>query len=190
MRFLFSIITIVWLSGCAPTTDDLYNKAGKLIDKKRYSEAIKVYDQILKKNPGFEDAQLSKAWCYLQDSNYAKAVHFFNLLLDRKNPGNSEFVFEVNPNGPLATEEDRRKVTRSEIYYHFAVTEYMMDSLRSAYRKFQYCVDNNYEVGTSYIWQGIIWLQSDDSVKACEFFRKSKFSGDKEADYYINEYCR
>lgn len=184
-------VTVFFLLSCSPSIDDLDKKADKLIEQKKYSEAIKVYDRIIKKNPGLQDAYYNKGYCFLQDSNYAKALVFFNHVLKMKgiSEGNNIYI-EWNVNSPFASEEDKHQIPADELFFQIGITKYYMDSLGPSYRKFQACIDQGYETAECTLWQGLIWLRADSTGKACNFFERGKLLGSPHADELITEYCK
>src|SRR6266496_900637 len=106
------------LISCSPSTEELYIKAKKLQDKKEYSKAIGVYDLIIHREPRFQDATFMKAYCHLQDSNYAKALYYFEFILSMKGVNNGTgFIMEKNPDIPFASEEDKHQISVQEVYY-------------------------------------------------------------------------
>jgi tetratricopeptide (TPR) repeat protein len=191
LGLLMLLILSAFLVCCSPSTEELYSKADRLIEKEQYAKAIKVYDEILERSPQFQDAYYNKGWCYLQDSNYKRALFFFELVLQMKKPeSNSEFIFELNPDSPIATEEENHQIPLNELYYQIAVTKYYMDSIQVSYRTFQRCIDRNYEKGSCFLWQGIIWMDVDSTKIACDLFQKAKFWGEEDAERYLKEYCQ
>ncbi|OSZ80943.1 hypothetical protein CAP36_06815 [Chitinophagaceae bacterium IBVUCB2] len=176
---------------CSPTTEELYTKAYKLEEEKKYKEAIEVYDRIIKKTGKLQDAWFNKGWCYLQDSNYTKALHFFEIVLKMKgvNSGNS-VIIEMNPDLPFASEADRHQISLNEVYYQMAIAKYNLDSLAASYRLFKHCSKQNYNTGNCYVWQGLIWTRYDSMDRACGFFQQAKMIGEGEADRFIDEFCK
>ncbi|HEX7846415.1 MAG TPA: tetratricopeptide repeat protein [Chitinophagaceae bacterium] len=179
------------LFSCSPTTQDLYNKAERLIDKKEYAKAIEIYNKIIRKNPGFQDAHYNKAWCYLQDSNFSKALDHFEYILRMKGikDDSTQFIIEWNADSPFASEKDKRQIPVDEIYYQIAITKYHMDSLPVAYRGFQRCITKDYLKSDCLIWQGLTWVKAGENTKACELFSKAKYLSN-DADAYIRDYCQ
>ncbi len=188
LAFILISCTSFFVVSCSPTTDELYNTAYNLENEKKFKEAIEVYDKILKRNRQFQDAYLGKGYCYQQDSNYTKALYFFEYTKSLKMKG--AFIFEENANSPFASEEAKHQVPIGRIHYQIAITKYYMDSLRSAYENFQTAIAHNYEIGNCYIWQGLIWMDHDSIQKGCDFFRKAMRVGETDASRFIKMYCR
>jgi tetratricopeptide (TPR) repeat protein len=181
---------IFFLASCSPSTEELYTKADKLIDKKKYTKAIEVYDKIIKRHFKFQDAYFEKGFCYLQDSNYTEALHFFEIVLVMKGLNKeSNFIFEENADSPFASEEAKHQVSLGEIFYEVGITKYYMDSLVPSYINFQNAIDHNYDPGNCFAWQGVIWTRYDSLEKACNFFRRSKLLGEPDADRLLKLYC-
>jgi tetratricopeptide (TPR) repeat protein len=184
------LILSLFLFACSPSTEDLYSKAYKLEQKNRYKEAIEVYNRIIKKHSKFQDAFFQKGYCFLQDSNYTKALECFEIVLTKKGIGkNSGLILEMNPDSPFASEEDKHQVKLNEVYYQMAIANYNIDSLKVAYGLFKYCSNKNYNTGNCYIWQGLIWTRYDSINRACDFFQKAKWLNEHDADRFIKEYC-
>ncbi len=113
---------------------DYIEEAHKLINKKQYNEALAIYTECLKKNPGKELNVLGhRAWLFRIMQNYEDAIKDYKLLLEI-DPGNIEaiylmaetFIFSGNPDLALkeireiATENfDSTNTLKFLLQYHF-----------------------------------------------------------------------
>jgi tetratricopeptide (TPR) repeat protein len=193
MNYVRLIFLFVLFSNesCSPSIDDLYDKAYKLKERKEYKKAIEVFGKITRRNSKLQDAIFEKGYCYLQDSNYTRALHFFEFVLSMKGVNNrTGFILEMNPDSPIASEADRHQVSLGEIYYQIGVAKYCMDSMKSSYQNFKNAIYYKYEVANSYAWLGAIWNATDNKQKACEFFKKSKEMGDEDGKRLSEIYCK
>lgn len=183
MAILFTLVA----TSCERSIDDLYWKANQLVEKKQYAKAISVYDRIIKKRAD-QEAFFMKAYCYQQDSNYAKALFFFKRLLFMKGVNEedtSSIRVEMNLNQAFAGHQ----VTHAEIYYQLGITQYGLDSMAHSYDYFQKAIDRDYEVASCLAWQGLIWTRFKKLEKACPLFEKAIKEGDTDASRLFTEFC-
>jgi tetratricopeptide (TPR) repeat protein len=182
---------LLLLVSCSPSTEELYSKAEKLQEQKEYKKAIEVYTKISKGNSKFQDAIYSKAYCYFLDSNYKKALHFYEYLLRVKGyTERDNMIIEQNVNIFESREVIGHEVPLAEVFYQIGVIKYYIDSLSSSYKYLQRSIDRNYEVPNCYLWQGLIWTRVDSLERACSLFQRAKYLEEPDADRLINLYCQ
>lgn len=186
-----TVFFIFLLVSCSPGTEELYLKAGKLQEQKKYKEAIEFYTKILKRNSKFQDAVLNKGYCYFMDSNYVKALDYYEYLLRLKGVEETETgVTERNATLLESQEVIDHEVSLGEVYRQVGITKYHLDSLKSAFIYLQRAIDHNNEIANCLMWQGIIWTRTDSVQKCCTFFQRAKELGEADADRLLNLYCQ
>jgi tetratricopeptide (TPR) repeat protein len=177
---------------CKRTNEQLIQEAIRLVNKEKYKEAIDIYTKVINNNNKIELAYFNRGQCYSSIRQYDLAYKDFDTLLSR-DPTES-VVFTISPNSPIASEEDRTKVSLDAVFYERAIVKFYMDSVQSAYEDFQTLINLGYEKAFCTMWQGDLWHVSGDDKKACEFMQKARklSTSDeekKEAEKMIKEYC-
>ncbi|HEX2629465.1 MAG TPA: tetratricopeptide repeat protein [Chitinophagaceae bacterium] len=128
-RFLV-IATIALFSSCKPTNEDLLTKGNRLFDEGKYDEAILAYTELIQRNNKLQMPLYNRGLCYYNKGEYEKALIDFNKTVELKTPPGTHLVFEKNPDGLLATEEDRMQVKYDLLKEMITATGYHLDSLQ------------------------------------------------------------
>ena len=175
-------------TSCKESNEQLLDKAFILVKNKNYTEAIKVYDNIIKSNNKIQLAYYNRGYCYLVLKNYPKALNDFNKTMALQTINGA--VVTYNGNSPFSKEEDRTQASFLDALYQRAQVKFYMDSVSSSFKDFQALVDNNYkDKGNCILWQGTLLIKIGKKDQACKYFNKAKQLGDEEADLMINTYC-
>ncbi|MBK7291805.1 MAG: tetratricopeptide repeat protein [Chitinophagaceae bacterium] len=175
---------------CRTRTEELYSKGENLVEEKKYSEAIEIYNNILKRNSKLQDAYYYKADCYFLDSNYTKALHYYKLLLKKKGVEIEEnMISERNVNILESQEVRNHEIPVAEIFYRLGITYYYMDSLSSSFKFLQRSIERKHQIAGSLIWQGLIWTRTESVHKSCDFFQRAKELGDAEGERFLKLFC-
>jgi tetratricopeptide (TPR) repeat protein len=193
-RILNYILFLVLLTSCNDTNEELFDKAYNLGKEKKYDKAIEMYTKLIRRNRRLQLPYYNRGLMYLNMEKYDKALKDFDEVLSLQNYG-SGFMIILNPDSPIASEEDRNQVPYTDVLYQKAQVEYSMDSLRSSFRDFKVLVNNNYEEKSNcLLWLGTIMIRYDKTEKACGYFNSAKQAAltndDRaEADKMINLNC-
>ncbi|MCF8297417.1 MAG: hypothetical protein K9J13_07750 [Saprospiraceae bacterium] len=81
-------------------------------------------------------------------------------------------------------------VKMEEIRYERGIARYYIDSLQTAFKDFDFCIQKNFELSESYYWRGVIYLAYDMKTEACEDLKISSELGDKNAIELMEKYCK
>lgn len=189
---LIFIVCLFLFVSCKQTNEQLIREAVELTEKKNYKKAIDIYTKVIDNNNQIELAYFNRGQCYYHIDDYELALKDFNTILSRK--PTSGIVMTINPKSPVATEEDRTKVSYNDAFYQRAIVKVYMDSIESSYQDFQTLIDINYEKVFCIIWQGDIWHIIGNDEKACRFMQRAMRLAKseeeiKEAEDMIKEYC-
>lgn len=193
LKTIFTFITLLFLTSCKESNEQLIEKAIKLGKQGKYEKAIEIYTKVINRNSKLQIAYYNRGFEYLATKNYSKALADFNKVMALQSYGNIRITY--NQNSSLSNEEIRAQVPYHDALYQRAQVKFHMDSLKSSFLDFQTLIDNNYEEKSNCIsWQGTIWIRDGKKDKACEYFAKSKqFALTKddrqEADEMIKTYC-
>lgn len=164
----------------------MFQQALQADNRGNYREAIQLYTKALARYPKNEAALYNRALCwYALDSNH-KALADLNQLIAAK----PVVGFEVKTNPLWDKGKNRWTVFTTEAVFQRGDVKYHMDSLRSAYQDFQYCIDNGYEVARSHLFIGSIYMLNGNKEKGCSYYQKAAELGDTTAFRFIQEDCR
>lgn len=171
--FFFIVSSVLLLTSCKQTNEQLLDKAYNLNNQKKYDKAIEIYNEVINRNSKLQLAFYNRGFAYLQIKKYKEALADFNKVMALQTHG--DFVITYNKDLPYADEETRTQVPYNDALYQRAQVKYFMDSLRSSFTDFQRLVDDNYEEKSNCMsWQGTIYIRSGKADKACEYFFKAK----------------
>ena len=202
------------------SSDYYYSKAETLEAKDKYAEAIILLDKAIKKNPQNIYALMNRGVdkSLLEDFNgaiedYSKIIEVDNnntlAYLNRgknlkrlekyqdaiedfekaiKTKGGENFWFDFP--GNYFSKGNEFDVPMEEIRFERGLSRYEIDSLRTAFDDFYFCIQRDYELSTSYYMTGLIYIAYGKIDDACIALTKSKMLGDLNAQKMINKYCR
>ena len=68
----FPLIIVAILISCKEDTRMLLQRAGQLLDKGKYKEAIEVYNKALAQNSRIQSAYLERGYCYLKTKEFQR----------------------------------------------------------------------------------------------------------------------
>lgn len=114
------------------------------------------------------------------------AVYFYNKAFATKGGGDGLYI-DFHPNAFV--DLSSFDVPGHEIYYERGIALYQIDSLQKSLSDFQNCISKNYMTAESNYWIGNIFIAKGNKEKACEYFRKAKSLGDKDAENSVQKYC-
>ena len=192
-KILYGFLPLIFiLVSCVETNEELLDKAYKLTKEKKYDKAINIYTKVIERNNKLELAYYNRGFAYVAIRNYANALADFNEVINRHKFG--DVIFEYNKDFPLADEETRAKVSYYDALYERAQVKFYMDSLRSSFQDFQILINRNYEKSNCFLWQGTIWINDGQNIKACDYCLKAKQSALEDQDRHdaesmISKYC-
>lgn len=80
-------------------------------------------------------------------------------------------------------------VTMEEIKFERGIAYYKIDSLKLAFKDFNFSIKKNHLLSECYFWKGLIYLRYNKNSEGCNYLNKSKELGDPDAQGLINKYC-
>lgn len=176
------------LVGCKESPDQLIREGIRLKDKGDNPGAIAKFQEVIGRNSKLQIAYYDQAICYSNLKEYGKALSNLNKILGMQ--GDSGFELIMNPDRPLATEEDKAYVPRMTVLFERALVKFSMDSLKSSFYDFKTCLENDYEKMDCYLWMGTIYIRCGDKAKGCALYKKANpFGNNADAVRLINGNC-
>ena len=190
-----SMFLLLFISSCKSREISVREMISSGIDSTEagnHTAAIRIFSDALKKDPWLQKGYYNRGIAYHAVRDYVKALADFNHLEPMMKKGG----VIINRNNDIVSEEKEEwNVWYEDVIYWRAVTKADMDSLTSAYREFQYLIDNNYaESSNYYLWQGVLLGRSGNTEQACEKFdqawRTAKSAAAvKEAIDMLHQHC-
>jgi len=144
-----------------------YEKGNKLYNEKKYKEALKVFESVIKESPETYVINLSIGNCYMQLSNYDKAIESYKKVIE-KDPTHTDTIIAIgNCYGNKNDAEnamkwygkvDATKIKDAVVLYNIGVFNFNANKSKEAVKFFKLAVkaddqylDAYYQLGLSYI---------------------------------------
>ena len=194
IRVIYIIfLSTLFLYSCKKSNEQLFDEAYTLLQNDQYDKAINLYTDLIKRNSKFQLAYYNRGYCYYSQKNYKSALFDFNKLIDLQTIGG--FIYTQNSNGPFSNEESKFQVPYYDALYQRAQVNFYLERNNESFQDFSSLVVNNYEEKSNcYLWLGSIFINSGDTLKACDCYNNAqKYSNkeaiEKEAGKFIDLYC-
>jgi tetratricopeptide (TPR) repeat protein len=144
----------------------------------KYAEAINDFEKALTIDPTNTLALYDIGCCKYNLEDYVGAIKYYNKALDTKGRQTITLDWTHNPNFPNPKVDF--DVQAVEIIYFRANSYSELDSLRLAYFDYKHCIDNNYEVASSYYKIAYLYFASGKNKLGCEALNKAIGNGRKD----------
>ncbi|MDR2953726.1 MAG: hypothetical protein LBV43_01425 [Prevotella sp.] len=169
---------------------NIYALINRGVDKsllEDYSGAIADYSRIIEIDGDNTLAYLNRGKNKKRVGDYKGAIKDFDEAIRTKG---AEFLWSDKEENPLVDTGFEFDVPMEEIRFERGLARYKVDSLKTAFDDFTFCIQRNYELATSHYMVGIIHISYGKFDKACNALAKSKEYGDLDAQVMIDKYCR
>ncbi len=152
-----------------------------------YNGAIEDYSRIIEIDADNALAYLNRGKNKKRLDNIQGAIDDFEMAIRTK--GGELFYIDKVENSFIDSgfEFD---VEMEVIRFERGVARYHIDSLRTAFDDFNFCIQKNFELPASYYWRGLIYLAYGMKTEACNDLIKSHEIGDPDAYEMIEKYCK
>ncbi len=151
-----------------------------------YEGAIKDYVQVTKLDSDNTLAYFNKGLNKARLKNYLGAVREFDMAIKTKG---SEIIYINKVENSFFDTGFEFDVDMAAIRFERGLARYQIDSLKSAFVDFSFCINEEYQLPYSYYWRGIIYITVGKLNEGCLDMNKAKQLGDSEAQSIIDEYC-
>ena len=168
---------------------NIYALLNRAVDKsllENYNGAIKDYSKVIEINPDNALAYLNRGKNKSRLENYYGAIEDYNLAIKTKG---SESIYINKVKNSLIENGFEFDVRMEEIRYERGFSRYKIDSLKTAFEDFNFCIQMNYELSDCYLWRGNIYLAYGQNNEACEDFKNALKLGNSSASESIKKYC-
>ncbi len=152
-----------------------------------------MYTKVINRNSKIQLAWYNRGICLADLNNYSLALRDFDKVITLKTPGGH--LMELNTGAaPILGDEARYQVPFDDALYQRATAKTEIDSLESAFNDFQLLIERNYKKSNCSAWQGLLYVEVSDSLKACDCFQKAKNFADNnfdkvKAEELLRKYC-
>lgn len=90
-----------------------------------------------------------------------------------------------NPNVSV----NKYDVDATRIIYLLGLAYYYENDIKNAFDQFDYCIERQYLLPSSYLYRGTLYLAMKQKGNACEDFKRSVELGNSQAVEYQKKYC-
>jgi len=170
--------------------NNIYALINRGVDKsilEDYNGAIDDYSKVIEINPDNILAYLNRGKNKKRIKNYQGAIEDFDKAIFTK--GGENLYIDLVENSFVETGYEF-DVEMEEIRFERGIARYNIDSLKTAFNDFNFCIQKSYELSSSYYWRGLIYLAYNMKAEACNDLKKSQELGDPEAKEILEKYCK
>ena len=169
---------------------NIYGLMNRGVDKsllKDYKGAIEDYSRIIEIDEDNALAYLNRGKNKKRLKDYKGAIEDFDRAIKTKG---GEFLYMDWSENSFVKNRFEFDVKMEEIRFERGFARYDIDSLRTSLTDFNFCIQKNFELSTSYYMVGLIHIAYGNTDKGCKMLIKSKELGDLDAQEMIDEYCK
>lgn len=167
---------------------NLYALTNRAVDKsiiEDYLGAIRDYSTIIKIDPDNALAYLNRGKNKKRLDDFKGAIDDFNRAIRTK--GTDIIYIDKIENSIIDGFEF--DVAMEEIRYERGIAYYNIDSLKTAFQDFDFCINKNFELGNSHLYRGHIFHAYRKNKEACLDYQNALKYGNEEAIKWIKEDC-
>lgn len=214
-----SIISILLLSSCGKSAEELLLEAEKYDEIGQYEKGIEILNQAIEKDPEYLGAYINRGTYKSSLKKYKSAISDYQKVLELDpentlatyNIGNShrqfgnlkkakefyDLAFQTK-GGEIMTidyepnsilEKSLFDVPSSEIYYNRGLVYYDLFDYEKAYSDFSNSLKNDFRPADNYYMIGSCLLMTGNTELACELYKKSMELGDEMAKLEFSKHC-
>ena len=169
---------------------NIYALTNRAVDKsllEDYKGAIEDYSRIIEIDENNALAYLNRGKNRKRLKDYRGAIEDFDRAIKAKG---GEFLYWEKVENPFLDNGFEFDVKMEEIRFERGFARYNIDSLRTAFDDFNFCIQQNFELPKSYYMVGLIYIAYGNIDEGCKMLTKSKGLGDLYAQEMIDEYCK
>lgn len=152
-----------------------------------YKGAIDDYSKIIEIDSDNALAYLNRGKNKKRLKDYNSAIEDFEKAIKTKG---GELIYTDRVENSFVETGFEFDVSMEEIRFERGIARYNIDSLRTAFDDFNFCIQKNFELPASYYWRGLIYLAYGKNTEACTDLKKSHKLGDSDAKEMIEKYCK
>lgn len=221
IRIIFtSFISILLLSSCGKSAEELLLEAEKYDEIGQYEKGIEILNQAIEKDPEYLGAYINRGAYKSSLKDYESAISDYKkvLELDPKNTlatyniGNSyrqsgnlkrakefyDLTFQTKGGEIIIIDYKHNNiidkslfdVPSTEIYYNRGLVYYDLFDYEKAYSDFNNSLKNDNDPSDNYYMIGSCLLMIGNTELACEYYKKSMDLGDEMAKLEFEKHCK
>ncbi|MCC5918634.1 MAG: tetratricopeptide repeat protein [Cryomorphaceae bacterium] len=171
--------------------NNIYALINRGVDKSMLGDfqgAIEDYSIIIAFDPDNTLAYLNRGKNKKRLEDFQGAIEDFEKAIKTK--GGELIYLDKVENSFIEMTDFEFDVAMEVIRFERGIARYYIDSLRTAFDDFNFCIHKNFELPESYYWRGMIYLAYGMHIEACIDLKKSQEFGDSDAHEIIEKYCK
>jgi len=165
----------------------LISKGVNLSAIKKYNEAILCYSKVIQIDSNNSMAYLNRGRNYNRISRNTKALNDYDKIIKLKSVG--VFYIDLVEN-PYTQTNLSYEVNIVEVKHSRGIALYEMDSLKEAFKEFDFCIENKYELSSSYYWRGLIYISYEMFKEGCLDINSALENGNNYCQDIKEKYCQ
>ncbi len=156
---------------------DKINKGNKLFEEKKYEEAIKLFEELIKAKPELKMINQNIGNCYFAMEKYEKAIEYYKKALKEKGDNTEMYIAIGNAyinmkNNEKALEwykkADTSKIKDFNVLYNIGVIFYNNFNYKKAVEFFKMAVDHNAEFADGWYQLGMTFVALNKTKEAID----------------------
>ena len=214
-----SFISILLLSSCGKSAEELLLEAEKYDEIGQYEKGIEILNQAIEKEPEYLGAYINRGAYKSSLKRYDDAISDYQKVLDL-DPENTLATYNIGNSYRLSGNLKKAKeyydlafktkggemiiidykpnsfiekslydVPSTEIFYNRGLVYYDLLNYEKAYSDFNSSLKNDYEPADNYYMIGSCLLMTGNTELACEQYKKAMELGDEMAKSEFEKHC-
>lgn len=170
--------------------NNVYALINRAVDKsilKDYEGAIVDYSKVLEVDKDNTLAFLNRVRNKERLKDFIGAIEDYENAIKTKG---GEIIYFDKVENPFVETGFEFDVRMEEIIYERGLARYYLDSMKTAFEDFSFCIDKNFEKPASLYWRGLIYISNGMDNAGCNNLYVSKEMGDPDAQEMIEKYCK
>ncbi len=185
---LFNFLNLV-IAKNSKCIDALLARGDLHFSKNNLKRAIEDYNIVLQNDKNNIYALYQLGVLYQVDEKLDSSLIYLNQALSRKRNGDIIIDNKVISK-KLMLPSDKYDILSSEIIYQMGISYYHKREMSNALASFDYCLRDEYKLGSSHLYRGAIFYESSKPDSACIAFRLAGLNGSEFASEYLSKFCK
>ena len=169
---------------------NIYALMNRAVDKSLlgdYEGAIEDYSRIIKIDERNTLAFLNRGMSKAELKDYKGAIEDYDKGIETKG---GEFMYFEKAENSFINSGYEFDALMEELRFERGFARTDIGMFRGAFDDFNFCIQKNFYLSTSYYMLGVIYIENEHIDEACEMFAKAKELGNSEAQGKIDVYCK
>ena len=169
--------------------DAILTRADLLFSKGKVPKAISDYKIAISVDTGNIYAAYQLGMAYEVKEMHDTAIIFFQKAINSKSTGNGMMDYPDRLKD-LSREKSKYDIESTELMFRQGISFYYKKDMQNAYNNFNFCIIHGYKLEMAYLYRGSLYFQTRQKEKGCTDFMAAQKLGSKDAEKYLNRYCK